>query len=363
MNLPNALTITRIFLVPLLVVVLLTKFEGHAVLGLPTPLIGAAIFGLASFTDWLDGYLARRRGQVTSLGRMMDPIADKLLTSAAFISLVQLGLAPAWIVAVIIGRELAVTGLRSLASARGVGFGASALGKVKMASQVTTILLLILGQNGAQPFLWLGQIGALGGAADGAGVGGGVLPQLPGRAGWPGVDLRLRRPRGSAAVARASAYFFGAAGSALAFAACGDLVAGVASGFAFERRLQFIHAHLRLLQELALLELRDELLVERQRFRVQAEFHQRLGQVVVHPVPRREAGVRLQQSLQAIDRAGVPALLEVEDADLVLVQAQAVLCLAQLLLAVRHQGAVRVPFDEGLELLDGGLALRLVALR
>jgi CDP-diacylglycerol--glycerol-3-phosphate 3-phosphatidyltransferase len=90
---------------------------------------------------------------------MMDPIADKLLTSAAFISRVQLGLAPAGGVAVIIGRELAVTGLRSLASARGVGFGASTLGKIKMASQVTTILLLILGQNGAQPFLWLGQVG------------------------------------------------------------------------------------------------------------------------------------------------------------------------------------------------------------
>jgi CDP-diacylglycerol--glycerol-3-phosphate 3-phosphatidyltransferase len=158
MNLPNALTVTRIFLVPLLVVVLLTKFEGHAILGVPTPLLGAAIFGLASITDWLDGYLARRRGQVTSLGRMMDPIADKLLTSAAFISLVQLGLAPAWIVAVIIGRELAVTGLRSLASARGMGFGASSLGKIKMVAQVTAILLLILGQNGAQPFLWLGQL-------------------------------------------------------------------------------------------------------------------------------------------------------------------------------------------------------------
>jgi CDP-diacylglycerol---glycerol-3-phosphate 3-phosphatidyltransferase len=158
MNLPNALTVTRIFLVPLLVVVLLTKFDGHAILGVPTPLVGAAIFGLASVTDWLDGYLARRRGQVTALGRMMDPIADKLLTSAAFISLVQLGLAPAWIVAVIIGRELAVTGLRSLASARGVGFGASSLGKIKMVAQVTAILLLILGQNGAQPFLWLGQV-------------------------------------------------------------------------------------------------------------------------------------------------------------------------------------------------------------
>jgi CDP-diacylglycerol--glycerol-3-phosphate 3-phosphatidyltransferase len=159
MNLPNALTVTRIFLVPLLVVVLLTKFGGHATLGVPTPILGAAIFGLASITDWLDGYLARRRGQVTALGRTMDPIADKLLTSAAFISLVQLGLAPAWIVAVIIGRELAVTGLRSFASTRGAGFGASALGKIKMASQVTTILLLILGQNGAQPFLYLGQIG------------------------------------------------------------------------------------------------------------------------------------------------------------------------------------------------------------
>ena len=149
MNLPNALTITRIFLVPLLVVVLLTKFEGQALLGIPTPIVGAAIFGLASVTDWLDGYLARRRGQVTSLGRMMDPIADKLLTSAAFISLVQLGLAPAWIVAVIIGRELAVTGLRSFASS---------LGKIKMVSQVPAILLLLLGQNGAQPFLWLGQV-------------------------------------------------------------------------------------------------------------------------------------------------------------------------------------------------------------
>ena len=145
MNLPNALTVTRIFLVPLLVVVLLTKFEGHALVGVPTPLVGAAIFGLASLTDWLDGFLARRRGQVTSLGRMMDPIADKLLTSAAFISLVQLGLAPAWMVAVVIGRELLVTGLRSLASARGAGFGASMLGKIKMVSQVTAILLLIVG--------------------------------------------------------------------------------------------------------------------------------------------------------------------------------------------------------------------------
>ena len=157
MNLPNALTVTRIFLVPLLVVVLLTKFEGHLIFGIPRTLVAAAIFGLASLTDWLDGHLARRRGQVTALGRVMDPLADKLLTSAALISLVQLDLAPAWMVTVIIGRELAITGLRSLASARGAAFGASRLGKIKMASQVTAIMLLILGQDGQRELLLLGQ--------------------------------------------------------------------------------------------------------------------------------------------------------------------------------------------------------------
>jgi len=145
MNLPNSLTLVRIFLVPLLVVVLLTEFPGRQVFGVAKELVGAAIFGLASITDWLDGYVARRRRQVTWLGQMMDPIADKLLTSAAFISLVQLDLAPAWMVALIIGRELGITGLRSVAYARGVTIPASRLGKIKMASQVTAILLLILG--------------------------------------------------------------------------------------------------------------------------------------------------------------------------------------------------------------------------
>lgn len=158
MNLPNALTVTRIFLVPILVVVLLTKFEEQLIFGVPRSLVAAAIFGLASLTDWLDGHLARRRGQVTAIGRMMDPLADKLLTSAALISLVQLDLAPAWMVAVIIGRELAITGLRSLASARGAGFGASKLGKVKMAAQVTAIMLLILAQDGQRELLLLGQV-------------------------------------------------------------------------------------------------------------------------------------------------------------------------------------------------------------
>jgi CDP-diacylglycerol--glycerol-3-phosphate 3-phosphatidyltransferase len=145
MNLPNSLTIARMVLVPLLVVVLLTEFEGSRIAGLPKEFVAAAIFGIASLTDWLDGYLARRRRQVTWLGQILDPIADKLLTSAAFISLVQLNLAPAWMVAIIIGREFAITALRSLAYSRGVTIPASPLGKIKMGSQVTAILLLIVG--------------------------------------------------------------------------------------------------------------------------------------------------------------------------------------------------------------------------
>jgi CDP-diacylglycerol--glycerol-3-phosphate 3-phosphatidyltransferase len=156
MNLPNSLTLIRMFLVPLLVVVLLTEFEGRRIFGISKELVGAAIFGLASLTDWLDGYLARRRRQVTWLGQMLDPIADKLLTSAAFISLVQLGLAPAWMVALIIGREFAVTALRSLAYNKGITIPASPLGKIKMASQVTAILLLIMGWG---PMPWLAPFG------------------------------------------------------------------------------------------------------------------------------------------------------------------------------------------------------------
>ena len=157
MNLPNTLTLARIFLVPLLVVVLLTRFEAELILGIPKEFVGAAIFGLAAVTDWLDGYLARRRHQVTHLGQLMDPLADKLLITAALVSLVQMGMASAWMVAVILGRELAITVLRSLAYARGVTIQASPLGKVKMVTQVVAILLLILGSQ--VPMFWvLGQI-------------------------------------------------------------------------------------------------------------------------------------------------------------------------------------------------------------
>jgi CDP-diacylglycerol--glycerol-3-phosphate 3-phosphatidyltransferase len=144
MNLPNSLTVTRIFLVPLLVVVLLTKFEGWEILGVPKEVVGAAIFGFASLTDWADGYLARRRKQITPLGQFIDPIADKLLTIAALIAIVQMELAPAWMVVVIIGRDITVTALRSFGYARNVSMPASPLGKMKMIAQVVAVLALIL---------------------------------------------------------------------------------------------------------------------------------------------------------------------------------------------------------------------------
>jgi CDP-diacylglycerol--glycerol-3-phosphate 3-phosphatidyltransferase len=159
MNLPNSLTVARIVLVPLLVVVLLTKLRAPVLFGVPREILAAAIFGLASITDWLDGYLARRRKQVTSIGQWMDPLADKLLITAALISLVQTDAVPAWMAAVIIGRELVVTALRSRAQSRGVAMPASAMGKWKMGAQVTTILLLILGQGHLSFLFPAGQIG------------------------------------------------------------------------------------------------------------------------------------------------------------------------------------------------------------
>src|SRR5512145_1039652 len=136
LNLPNALTLLRIFLVPLLVVVLLTKIQGHVYLG-------TAIFVIAVVTDYLDGYFARRRNQITRVGILLDPLADKLLTAAAFLSLVELGAVPAWMVMIVLGREFAVTGLRNVAAGRGVLVPASALGKGKMIAQVVCILLLL----------------------------------------------------------------------------------------------------------------------------------------------------------------------------------------------------------------------------
>ena len=140
MNLPNSLTILRIFLIPLLVVVLLTRFPNKE-------FIGVAIFLAAALTDWLDGYLARRRHQITAIGTWLDPVADKLLVASALIAMVEMGLAPAWMVVIIVGREVAVTGLRNVALAKGIVIEVSELGKVKMATQVVAITAIILGMR------------------------------------------------------------------------------------------------------------------------------------------------------------------------------------------------------------------------
>lgn len=137
LNLPNKITIFRIFLLPLLVVFLITPSKIASFLA-------ALIFGLASFTDWLDGHIARSTNQVTTFGKLMDPIADKLLLIAALVPLVEMGRASGWIVVVIICREFAVSGLRILNSHQGIVIPASDLGKYKMAAMITSIILLIL---------------------------------------------------------------------------------------------------------------------------------------------------------------------------------------------------------------------------
>ncbi len=164
MNLSIFLTLLRIFFVPLLVVLLLTK-------GRNMDLWAVAVFLLAGTTDLLDGYFARKREQITRLGILLDPVADKLLTSAAFISLVGLRLVPAWMVVIIVGREFAVSGLRAIASAQGFVMAASELGKTKMVFQVMAITAIVLEPRYpgirllGQGLLWLVVLFALGSAA------------------------------------------------------------------------------------------------------------------------------------------------------------------------------------------------------
>jgi CDP-diacylglycerol---glycerol-3-phosphate 3-phosphatidyltransferase len=146
MNLPNALTILRIFFVPLLVAALVQERPSLSIHGIQitNEWFALAIFLSAAFTDLLDGYLARRWRQVTTIGTLLDPIADKLLVSAALISLVQVRALPGWMAILIIGREFAVSGLRSIAAAEGYTISASDLGKTKMFSQVVAISCMLL---------------------------------------------------------------------------------------------------------------------------------------------------------------------------------------------------------------------------
>ena len=140
LNLPNVLTVIRILLVPVLVVALLVN-TAHG------PVVAAIVFAVAAFTDGLDGYIARSRQSITTFGKVMDPVADKLLIAAALISLVSLGRVAAWIAMVIIAREFAVSGLRIAAGQQGVVIPASLLGKIKTIVQVAAVLALIAVDN------------------------------------------------------------------------------------------------------------------------------------------------------------------------------------------------------------------------
>ncbi|SMB96292.1 CDP-diacylglycerol--glycerol-3-phosphate 3-phosphatidyltransferase [Desulfonispora thiosulfatigenes DSM 11270] len=137
MNLPNSLTIFRIILVPFFMFFLLVKMPYGQ-------FIAALIFIIAASTDGLDGYIARKRKQITNFGKIMDPLADKLLVSAALISLVELGKISGWIAVIIIGREFAVTGLRAVAASEGVVIAASKIGKYKTVSQIIAIIAILM---------------------------------------------------------------------------------------------------------------------------------------------------------------------------------------------------------------------------
>jgi len=137
MNLPNRLTLTRLLLIPVFLLVASMKYHY-------ADFIAAAVFVLGASTDGLDGYIARKNKQVTLLGKFMDPLADKILVSAALIVLVEMGRLSGWIAVVIISREFAVTGLRAIAAAEGVVISASSLGKIKTITQIVAIVAMFI---------------------------------------------------------------------------------------------------------------------------------------------------------------------------------------------------------------------------
>ena len=149
LNLANKITLLRILLIPIFMIFMFVDFSLGAVMlfnqAIPVHhLFGALIFILASATDWIDGYIARKYHLITNLGKFLDPLADKILVTAALIALVQMEAAPAWIVIVILSREFAVTGIRLIAAGEGDVIAASNLAKWKTASQIIAIAALLL---------------------------------------------------------------------------------------------------------------------------------------------------------------------------------------------------------------------------
>ncbi len=191
MNIPNILTLTRIFFVPLLVAALVQERVAIRVDGfvITNDLLALAIFLAAAATDLLDGYLARRWGQVTTIGTLLDPIADKMLISAALISLVQVRAIEAWMTILIVGREFAVSGLRSIAAAEGYTIKAGDLGKTKMVSQVAAIAVLLASLRHpalaglARGMLWIVVLFSVVSAVD-------YFLKF-----WRKVDIRIKRRR------------------------------------------------------------------------------------------------------------------------------------------------------------------------
>ena len=152
MNIPLYITMFRILCVPILVVLLLSAFQGHEVMAF-------AVFAVAALSDIADGVLARRTKSTSTTGALLDPIADKLLIASAFICLVDLGSVASWMVVIIIGREIAVTGFRAIASSRGLHIASSPYGRIKMWCESITICLLILGKKNLGSFYVTAQIG------------------------------------------------------------------------------------------------------------------------------------------------------------------------------------------------------------
>jgi CDP-diacylglycerol---glycerol-3-phosphate 3-phosphatidyltransferase len=149
MNLPNKITFSRILLIPIFIILMDVPFNfgewdiGNTTLPI-SHFVGALLFIVASATDWIDGHYARKHNLVTNLGKFLDPLADKLLVSAALILLVEMGLAPAWVVIIIISREFAITGLRLVAAGEGIVLAAGKMGKLKTATQMVAIACLLL---------------------------------------------------------------------------------------------------------------------------------------------------------------------------------------------------------------------------